>query len=570
MVASAQVLEGLLFQRRKARWALVQDGGGSTPVSVISLTAPRLNVLSSVERVALRLVENIGIALRVTALKEGATSPAWPEWLRLLLRLACADVSTYMPTLSPSSLHDAAAVAGAVGTPAVALPPSAFDINASKLLLDALGKDVPPAVMRDAITPYVTALATAAVGVKRVLDDGVRLLWAAAPSAVLSTKDSLWEYSVAQISGPRAHSPMLFPLQLWGSTNLSRPAGGKVAASAPDPERTKRMLHQCRDCVEAVLAALAALVRRCPADLLPAVWEPVHRVVMAVLGPPVDGGVFVDVAALPTPTILSCVRLRSKATPADTVATVAPYVPNSKVLSMLSALAHREWVHALGWPQPVMALLPGPEGTPAPSESPAVTAPDAGRGDAAALFLTACVEAVCAVGGSRLPHVADLVAALDAAVAGLGPVPADVLATAGLVEGDPAWAWVYPPKRHRFARLAVSLLMELHRHTVGTIAAACTGALLRRGCEFFAFFGAAEQASFAPSHIPTVGQTTLDRTMALDAVLLCLVVCQVVGVGTGVDSGLLRRVRGALCDLVPTQAGLLRHVVKDALNACSL
>lgn len=576
MLCMLQLVEKLLLQRRRSRWSCIQEGGGTSPVSILSLTAPRLNVLCNVERVTLRVVENVGIALRLVSAEpnSSASVPCWCDWLQLLIRLVCMDGSQYSPSISVSSLGDAA-VSGQV-----VFPLSAFDINVSKLLVDALQKDVPVDVLTSLFESSVESLCSTISRVRSVINSAMELL-----ASVTSPT-----------SAPiRTHDAVVFPLQVWGLTNVAR-TGSATGILVSDPERAKRMVQQCRDSVDAQVLALMHLFQKRSASVSGVgfgsrVWQPIQSVIDAVVPLPDAALSTVDVHTLPSALLLACVKQRTKAgdskEPSSDVITsgsvslpssaavagVAAFVPLQKVGGMLSALAYRDWVIPLAWPSSVLVLL-------SPGEAPAAVKASAAPQDVAVAFLDTIVRSI-------LPHVpistsdprsgsgfselhACVLRCLHAGALGMVPNSCDVVpAVDTAAPAAAALGEHFTAKRACFARFCIGQLFSISSSAGSApFQLQCQHALLEVCALFLEFYNAAEAVA-APA-VATGAPMPADRTMTADAVIVTLILKHFMSdasMWAAEAAASQHRVHTALCDTIPTQAGLLRHVVKDALKA---
>jgi hypothetical protein len=561
------------LERRRCRWALAQEGGGKTAVGITALTSPRLNVLCNVERVTLRILENIGISLRLLGGAADVNS-AWQEWFAVMVRFVCMDSPHYLPSVSASSLSDCT-TAGKLCE--VALPLSAFDVNAAKVFADALQKEIPPVVLRAVFDVVVTTVCVRVSGVMATLE----VLHGILTSCGVAGVPPLHEFGVGVPVAAKTF--VVLPLQVWGLTNIAR-TGSSNGNLVSDAERAKRLLQQCRDCVDTLVWCVVHLLgqgRDGGVSLAATVSPAVVGLAEALFGrtcalSDVEPAQFVVSAAQ------ACVRQRSSSIDNGAVAShassastsVAPFVVLSKVDSMLTALATRDWVLALGWPQNMLRLLPHDEG------KVSNQAPFDGGGDATLSLLASlllCARADATTGGAVLTPLQEIVVhVLATGSRGLTPQP-------GVVDDDSRpdseLRHVYTPKRLRFARFCLGVLFQeasapaIASQAASPLRTRCSEILIRRCCEFLAFYSLVENAP----GIPAAGVVPLpsgkaapmapEKTMVFDAVLIVLALKRTLECTPfeARQPALSLLAFQSLCSVIPTQAGLLRHVVKDAL-----
>ena len=247
--------------------------------------SPRLNILYNVERVGMLVLEHTADVLRdaseaphggpgaAPAPEEPSQSsskssllirshgqslhPAYVELALALVRLCCVSETGYLPPV-------AVAASLPPGTPSlgarVCLPVSAFDFQAAKLLAALAVAPTVSSWLPLVFTEALTALSPRVVALQRFIEVAEGVLEACVRKAASAT---------AAVSG----GGCLFPLQVWGFTNVAR-TGGNAGFLASDAERGKRLIAQCAECTQAMLTAVVTMVETrvsCPsAGMAPA------------------------------------------------------------------------------------------------------------------------------------------------------------------------------------------------------------------------------------------------------------------------------------------------------------
>lgn len=490
------------------------------------------------------------------------------------------DTPQYLPPVSASSLSDVPSE----GKPCdVALPLSAFDVNAAKVFADALQKEVPTSVFQAVFDVVATTVCVRVAGIMATLE----VLHGVLVSAGVGGVPLLHEYGAG--TAISSNHFVVLPLQVWGLTNIAR-TGSSSGNLVSDAERAKRLLQQCRDCVDTLVWCVVHLLGRGHDRglmLTASVSTAVLGLSQALFGR-VSAVNDSEPARVSVSVAQACVRQRSASVDASggtststssassANANVAPFVALSKVESMLTGLATRDWVLALGWPQNMLQLLSKDESVGA---SHATTGPlDVGNDATLSLLgsLLALARGDSLAGVSALtPLQESILHVLATGSQGLTPQPADESTPGDTVRPDSEWRHMYSPKRLRFARFCFSILFQEAASAGATSQRAsfstrCSEIFIRRCSEFLSFYTVVENAPAVHSsgNVPLpagkVASSSPEKTMVFDAVLIVLALKRIQPLDAH-NPELRVLAFHSLCNLIPTQAGLLRHVVKDAL-----
>jgi hypothetical protein len=251
-------------------------------VSIASLATPRLNILYNVERVGMRVLEHTADVLRDASEplpggsggeggggggggpedpSQGSSKssllirshgqslhPAYVELVLTLVRLCCVGEAAYLPPVDVgASLPPGVSPVGA----RVCLPVSAFDLQAAKLLAAVTDAPTSASWLPLVFSEALTALSPRVVALQRFIEVAEGVLEAALRKTPPPAAGAL---------GPAAvPGGCLFPLQVWGFTNVAR-TGGNAGFLASDGDRGKRLIAQCADCTSAMLTAVVTMV----------------------------------------------------------------------------------------------------------------------------------------------------------------------------------------------------------------------------------------------------------------------------------------------------------------------